>query len=204
MARRIGVRGFKMKLEVQGLSMLFLPAKATVLWTLGGRSCLSVCIEILTFCCRPGMKAELLSDEVSTEGWGVTVTENTGGLLALSYDSPDLKTSNTHTRLFCTSSRLLPCGTIASSPALSFEAPACLRAKKYPDKVKNYSRSSFSLFTTCLFRCGRQSSKVFRKYQKIVKPLSTLSKSKKSNQNIASRYVFHLNCLLFVSEIFSV
>ena len=184
--------------------MLFLPAKATVLWTLGGRSRLSVCIEILTFCCRPGMKAELLSDEVSTEGWGVTVTENTGGLLGLSYDSPDLKTSNTHLRLFCTSPRLLPCGTIASSPALSFEAPACLRAKKYPDKVKNYSRSSFSLFTTCLFRCGRQSSKVFRKYQKIVKPLSTLSKSKKSNQNIASRYVFHLNCLLFVSEIFSV
>ena len=150
MARRIGVRGFKMKLEVQGLSILFLPAKATVLWTLGGRSCLSVCFEILTFCCRPGMKAELLSDEVPTEGWGVTVTENTGGLLGLSYDSPDLKTPNTHLRLFCTSPRLLPCGTIASSPALSFEAPACLRAKKYPDKVKNYSRSSFSLFTTCL------------------------------------------------------
>ena len=102
-----------------------------------------VCIEILTFCCRPGRKAELLSDEVPTEGWGVTVTENTGGLLGLSYDSPDLKNSNTHLRLFCTSSRLLPCGTIASSPVLSFEAPSCLRAKKYPDKVKNCFRSSF-------------------------------------------------------------
>ena len=67
----------------------------------------------------------------------------TGGLLGLSYDSPDLKTSNRHLRLFCTSPRLLPCGTIASSPALSFDAPACLRAKKYPDKVKNCLRNSF-------------------------------------------------------------
>ena len=86
---------------------------------------------------RPGMKAELLSDENSKEGWGITVTENTGGFLGISLDSPQLKASNTHMRIFCTSPLLLPCGTIASSATLSFKAPRCLRARNYPDKVLN-------------------------------------------------------------------
>ena len=83
------------------------------------------------------MKAELLSDENPKEGWGITVTENTGGFLGISLDSPQLKASKTHLRIFCTSPRLLPCGSIASGTTLSFKAPACLRAKNYPDKVSN-------------------------------------------------------------------
>ena len=93
--------------------------------------------SFLTEILRPGMKAELLSDENPTEGWGVTVTENTGGFLGLSFDSPELKVSCNHLRLFCTSPRLLLCGSIASGTRLSFKAPACLRAKNYPDKVLN-------------------------------------------------------------------
>lgn len=92
---------------------------------------------------RPGMKAELLSDENPREGWGVTVTENTGGLLGISLDSPELKASSTHLRLFCTSPRLLSCGSIAPSSTLSFKAPACLRAKNYPDKVWKAVMQSF-------------------------------------------------------------
>ena len=88
---------------------------------------------------RPGMKAELLlSGENPREGWGVTVTKNTGGFLGLSLDSPELKASSAHLKLFCTSPQLLPCGSIASSNALSFKAPACLRAMNYPDKVFNF------------------------------------------------------------------
>ena len=85
------------------------------------------------------MKAELLSDENPKEGWGVTVTENTGGFLGISLDSPQLKASSTHMRIFCTSPRLLPCGSIASNATLSFKAPPCLRAKNYPEKVLNPS-----------------------------------------------------------------
>jgi len=90
------------------------------------------------------MKAELLSDENPKEGWGVTVTENTGGLLGISLDSPELKASSTHLRLFCTSPRLLPCGSIAASTTLSFKAPTCLRAMNYPDKVWKAVTQSFA------------------------------------------------------------
>ena len=68
---------------------------------------------------RPGLKFELQGATAPTEFWGVTVTENWGGMLGLSYDSPELKPSRDF-RLFYLSPRLFPCGTVAAGAGRRF------------------------------------------------------------------------------------
>ena len=94
---------------------------------------------------RPGLKLELASSSAAGEVWGVTVTSNTGGMLGLSYDSPELAAPATHLRLWYSSPRLLPCGTVAASGgALRFVVPAALRAREYPEQVWRAVTQSFA------------------------------------------------------------
>ena len=65
-------------------------------------------------CLVPGTKLELQDSNDPAIFWGVTVRSNRGGLLGLSYDSPELK-PRTDFHMFYLDERLRPCGTVAAS-----------------------------------------------------------------------------------------
>jgi len=96
---------------------------------------------------RPGLKFELRSELEPDQFWGVTVTENNGGVLGLSFDSPELKLS---TDLYCyyLDNRLYPCGTVLKNPVFSFSVPVKLRERGgglgYPEQVWKVVQQSFA------------------------------------------------------------
>lgn len=96
---------------------------------------------------RPGLKFELMSELEPDQFWAVTVTENRGGLLGLSYDSPELKLS---TDLYCyyLDKRLYPCGTVQKNTQFTFVVPEKLKEKGgglgYPEQVWKVVQQSFS------------------------------------------------------------
>jgi len=96
---------------------------------------------------RPGLKFELRSELDPGQLWGVTVTKNTGGILGLSYDSPELKLC-TDLHLYYQDSRLYPCGTVEKNSGLVFSVPRELRERGgglgYPEQVWKVVQQSFS------------------------------------------------------------
>ena len=84
---------------------------------------------------REGHKFEVSDSDDPHKFWPVTVTENNGGFLGLSYDSPELK-RQTDFRIFYLDERLHPCGTVAASNGnFKFGVPEVLAKAGYPDKV---------------------------------------------------------------------
>ena len=96
---------------------------------------------------RPGLKYELKHELNPHQLWGVTVTENKGGVLGLSYDSPELQIS-TDLHLYYQDTRLCPCGTVEKDSKLAFSVPEVLKERGgglgYPEQVWKVVQQSFS------------------------------------------------------------
>lgn len=97
----------------------------------------------------PGVKFELRSAHEPNQFWCVTVTECYGGVLGLSYDSPELVPC-TDMHCFYLDPRLYPCGTVHSNSQYTFSVPDKLREKGgglgYPEQVWKVVQQSFCEF----------------------------------------------------------
>ena len=91
---------------------------------------------------RVGDKLELQSAADPASFWRVTVTENLGGILGLSYDSPEA-VPNTDLHIHVMDHRLQQCGTVSSLTGASWSVPEEIQVMQYPDEVIADLKESF-------------------------------------------------------------
>ena len=91
---------------------------------------------------RVGDRFELQSAGDLASFWRVTVTENLGGILGLSYDSQE-SVPNTDLHVHVMDPRLQDCGTVSSRSGATWSIPEQIKMMQYPDEVITALKESF-------------------------------------------------------------